>query len=184
MLKKVTLLSFMLIFCSVVLVGQSAKPERAQNILDAALKNAVESNKSVFVIFHASWCSWCKRLDKVLSNEDMKKIFEDHFVVTHLDVMEKTPEKIEALENPGGNDIMKKMGGEKSGLPFSIFLDAKGNKLADSNVMPKNQNIGYPGTKEEIEAFIGLLKKGSTSITEKELTQVAEYLQKNAPKQN
>lgn len=172
---------FLFIF-SVSICGQALKPEPAQKILDEALKNAGSSNKSVFLIFHASWCSWCKRLETAMTSKDLSKIFEDHFVITHLDVMERK-EKIEILENPGGIEIMKKLGGENSGLPFYTFLDAKGIKIVDSNVMEKNQNIGYPGAKDEIEAFVGLLKKSSSNITEKELAAVTEYLTKNAPKQ-
>ena len=183
MRSKLLFIPLFFMLCSLVIFAQSAKPDSAKNILNDAIKNAQELNKNVFLIYHASWCSWCKRLDTVLANEEMKKIFEDHFVIAHLDVMERGDKK-EFLENPGGIEVMKQMGGEKSGLPFYVFLDAQKNKLADSNIMPQNQNIGYPGAKEEIEAFIGLLKKSSTTITEKELTQIAEYLKMNAPKTN
>jgi thioredoxin-related protein len=182
MRNKYLALIITLFILTVSINAQTSKPEPAQNIMDKALKTAVESNKSVFLIFHASWCSWCKRLEKAMTSSELSKIFEDHFVITHLDVMERN-EKVETLENPGGKEIMQKFGSEKSGLPFYAFLDAKGNKIVDSNVMPQNQNIGYPGSKEEIEAFVNLLKKSSSSITEKELAAVSEYLLKNAPKQ-
>lgn len=181
MRSKLSLLIISFFVFSISIMSQTNKPDPAQKILDEAIKSAGKSNKSVFLIYHASWCSWCKRLEKAMTSDDLKKIFEDHFIITHLDVMERN-EKIDLLENPGGKEIMKKMGGEKSGLPFYAFLDSKGNKLADSNVMAENQNIGYPGAKEEIEAFTGLLKKASSTISEKELTAVADYLVKNAPK--
>ena len=71
------------------------------------------------------------------------------------------------VENPGGKEIMAKLGGEKSGLPFYAFLDATGKKLADSNVMPtQNPNIGYPGSAEEIEAFGKLLKASAKNLSD------------------
>jgi thioredoxin-related protein len=181
MRSKLSLLTISLFIFSVSIIGQIAKPEPAQKILDKAIQNAGKSNKSVFLIYHASWCSWCKRLEAAMTSEELSKIFEDHFVITHLDVLERG-DKVETLENPGGKEIMKKMGGEKSGLPFYVFLDAKSNKLADSNIMAENQNIGYPGAKEEIDAFVSLLKKSSSNISEKELAAVTEYFVKNMPK--
>ncbi len=182
MRSKYSMLIISLFLFSFNIIGQSIKPEPAQKILDDAFKSAGKSNKSVFLIYHASWCSWCKRLEAAITSKDLNKIFEDHFVITHLDVLERA-EKIETLENPGGKEIMKKMGGENSGLPFYVFLDAKGKTLANSNAMPKDQNIGYPGSKDEIEVFVGLLKKSSSNINEKELAAVTEYFIKNAPKQ-
>jgi hypothetical protein len=86
------------------------------------------------------------------------------------------------LENPGGNEMMRQFGGENSGLPFIVFLNAKAKKVANSNVMPENQNIGYPGSKEEIAAFTKLLKKNAARITKKQLALVTKYLESNAPR--
>jgi thioredoxin-related protein len=160
--------------------SQTTQPEPAQKILQEAVKKAESSNKTVFLIFHASWCSWCKRLDAALNDPEVNKIMEAHYVITHLDVMESKEKK--DLENAGGDKIMKDLGGENSGLPFFAFLDAKGKKIADSNVMPKNQNIGYPGSKEEIAEFEKLLKQTAPSMVDNQRNQVVAYLQKNAPK--
>jgi thioredoxin-related protein len=186
MLKKLFLLFILCTFSISVILSQSnekkeEKPKEAKIILNASLKEAKSSGKTVFLIFHASWCSWCKRLDKVIESTELNKIFTDNFIITHLDVLERG-NKIQELENPGGNEMMKKYGGAKSGLPFYVFLAGNGKKLADSNVMPKSQNIGYPGAADEIDAFIKLLKKSSKKITEKELKTISEYLTVNAPK--
>ena len=116
-----------------------------------------------------------------MQSPELKKIFEDNYVITHLDVLERK-EKIEDLENPGGREIMTKLGGEKSGLPFYVFLDDTGKKLADSNVMPENQNIGYPGSEEEIQAFGKLLKISAKHMSDEQFASVLDYLRKNAPK--
>jgi len=181
MLRKFILTTFFFLFTAILLSAQEAKPQPADNIYNAALKEAKASDKNVFLIFHASWCGWCKRLEKAIQSDELKKIFEENYVITHLDVQERG-DKIALLENPGGIEIMNKLGGEKSGLPFYLFLDENGKKLADSNVMDKNSNIGYPGSSEEIEAFVKLLKASAKHMDEKQFVAVKEYLEKNAPK--
>lgn len=178
--RIMTLVSLFALLLQAAAKSQTAQPEPAQKILQEAVKKAESSNKTVFLIFHASWCSWCKRLDATLNDPEVNKIMEAHYVITHLDVLESKDKK--DLENAGGDMIMKDLGGEKSGLPFYAFLDTKGTKIADSNVMPKNQNIGYPGSKEEIAAFAGLLQKTAKKMTDKEREHIVAYLEKNAPK--
>ncbi len=150
-------------------------PTPAKTILDASLKEASASRKNVFLIFHATWCSWCKRLDAALTDPEVKKIIDENYVVTHLDVMERG-DKIQTVENPGGVEIMKNLGGEKSGLPFYVILDPQGKKLADSNVMPGNSNIGFPGSPEEIAAFEKILKDTAPHMTDQQRATVSKHL--------
>ncbi len=181
MFRKLTSTLFVLLFTVTLLLGQDTKPQTADSILKSSYKEAKASDKNVFLIFHASWCSWCKRLDKAMQSDELKKIFEDCYVITHLDVLENG-DKVAQLENPGGREIMKNLGGEKSGLPFYTFLDASGKKLADSNVMPKDMNIGYPGSDEEIAEFGKLLKVSAKNLSEENYSTIIDYLKKNAPK--
>jgi hypothetical protein len=113
----------------------------------------------------------------------MKPILEESFVVLVLDVME-SGEKKETLENPGGVKILADLGGEKAGLPFYAAVDPSGKKLADANLMPpKNSNIGYPATPEEIVAFEKFLKAAAPKMKPESQTKLIEHLKKNAPKQ-
>ena len=128
MLRKFILTTFLFLFTAILLSAQEAKPQPADNIYNAALKEAKASDKNVFLIFHASWCGWCKQLEKAIQSDELKKIFEDNYVIAHLDVQERG-DKITLLENPGGIEIMNKLGGEKSGLPFYLFLDESGKNL-------------------------------------------------------
>lgn len=170
-----------LLFAVAIASAQSAKPLPAQDILNTAFKQAESTNRNIFVIFHASWCVWCKRLDAALENPLVKEIIEQSYVVTHLDVLERK-EKIESLENPGGVQILKNLGGDSAGLPFYAFLDAKGKRIANSNVMPQRQNIGYPGSKEEIEAFIALLKQTAKHMSDDQRVQIMNHFETIAPK--
>lgn len=70
-----------------------------------------------------------------------------------------------ALENPGADTLMAGWGGAKAGLPFLVFLNGKGEKIADSNRMPNGGNIGCPATPEEVAAFDRILQETAPRIT-------------------
>jgi thioredoxin-related protein len=175
-----TILVSTLLLAAAIGSAQTAKPLPAQDVLNAAVKQAASSDKTVLLIFHASRCGWCKKLEAGLEDPAVKPIMEANYVTTHLDVMESKEKK--ELENPGGFEIMKELGGEKSGLPFYAFIDGKGTMIANSNAMPKDQNIGYPAEKDEIAAFEGLLKKTATHLSDDQRSEVMSYFLKNAPK--
>ena len=175
----------MLTFFASVTQAQSPStaqaPEPAKALIKKAVKASESSGKSICVIFHASWCGWCKRLESALDAPEVKPLMEKHFITVRLDVLEQ-PAKKSALENAGAEPLLKDLGGEKSGLPFYAFLDAKEKKLADSNVMQGNSNIGYPGTAEEIAAFVKVLRTAAPKMTDAEADTISSYFKANAPK--
>src|SRR5262249_27463291 len=122
--------------------GASAPPA-ASAVLSAALKTAAAERKTVLVEFGASWCSWCRRVDDFVHVQQVSSIVAANYIIVNLVVQEREDKK--ALENPGGQDVMNRWGGAKSGLPFYVFLDAAGQKVADSNAMPGGANVGFPG---------------------------------------
>lgn len=147
-------------------------------LLAKAEAQAQQEHKNVMVIFHASWCGWCKKLDAFLADADMGKVMTDNFVIVHLDVQEQ-PEK-KALENEGGGDLMKQWQGE--GLPFTVILDPTGKVLADSNLEKgKSTNIGYPAKPEEITHFMKMLGS-APSLTADQRSAVETWLKTHAPK--
>jgi thiol-disulfide isomerase/thioredoxin len=159
-----------LLFALLMLIGSAAAAQTAlpasETVLNNAYAQAAKENKKVILIFHASWCGWCKKMDASLTDPICKKMFDDNYVIAHLDVMEQ-PAKAN-LENPGGMEVMKKFGGEKSGLPYWLVLDSKGNVLANS-LMPKEgaasaipeDNVGCPASEKEVSYFDNVLKKTS-----------------------
>ncbi len=161
--------------------ADTESPAPAAIVIKKAVETSATKKKPVLVIFHASWCGWCKKLEAALAVPANKKIIEDNFVVTYLDVMESGA-KVKTDENPGGNEYLAKMGGAKSGIPFLVFLDAKGKKLGDTNVMPKEQNIGYPGEDGEIVAFEALIKKVAPKMSDADRTTLITYFKENKPK--
>ena len=162
-------------------LGKTARPDSAQNIIRAAITEAQSSEKNVLLIFHATWCGWCKRLETALNDTTVKSLIDRNYIIARLDVKERG-DKIQTHENPGGQNLLAEFGGDNAGLPFIVFLNGKGKMIANSNVMPDKQNIGYPGSKEEINAFTKLLKKTASNITSKQLDVIQNYFEAHAPK--
>ena len=148
-----------LLLCfAIFFIQQSFAQEKASSILDKAYQQAQKENKNVFVMFHASWCGWCKTMDKKMNDASCKEFFDKNYVITHLVVLESKDNK--GLENPGAFDLLKKYKGEKSGIPFFLIFDKNGKFLEDS-FDSNGQNIGCPATEEEIAEFMKILKKTS-----------------------
>lgn len=151
--------------------------QNAQEILNIAFKKAAKENKNVFVIFHASWCGWCKRMDKSMEDINTKNYFENNYVTIHLTVQE-TPQN-KKLETHGADLMLTKYKGEKEGLPFFVILNPKGNLLGDSFV--DGSNIGCPAKENEVTAFVALLKK-SSNMADEGLKIIAKRFRENEEK--
>lgn len=153
----------------------------AETILKEATEKAAKEKKKVLLIFHASWCGWCHKMDSAINDPSCKQFFEDHYVISHITVYENTPAN-KGLENPGGLEILAKYNGEKEGLPYWVILDKDATLLADSKIRPKEgagpgTNIGCPAEDNEIEYFSSVLKKTST-LKDDELAIIAERFKK------
>ncbi len=173
-MKKFLLLQFLLFLCGFI----SAQPvPNSGSIMAAAYKKAAKENKNVFVIFHASWCNWCKKMDASLNDETVKKTFDENYVTVHLTVNENAPNKNK--ENRGADVFLKKYKGQNAGLPFFVIMDKKGKFLGDSFVNGKN--LGCPASEEEVAAFITLLKKTS-KINEERLQVFSSRFRQNETK--
>jgi hypothetical protein len=108
-------------------------------------------------------------------------MFQDSFVLVKLVIQESEPNK--ALENPGAAEMIAQWGGANAGLPFLVFLNARGEKIADSNRTAKGTNIGCPATPEEVEAFKQILKETAPRITAEQREKVgAHFLELNKKK--
>lgn len=136
-------------------------PLPAAAVLQSAQQQAAKEQKNIFLIFHASWCGWCHKMDTALNDPKVKEFFQDHYVFRHLSVSESREKK--QLENPGGEQMMAQYGGVNGeGIPYWVVLDPKGNVLADSRIDGKpGKNSGCPATQEEVDYFIKVLQKTS-----------------------
>jgi len=163
---------------------QAQSPEPAETVLKNACTLAAKENKNVFIIFHASWCGWCHKMDSSINDKICKKFFDDNYIIRHLVVHESKNKK--NLENPGAGDLLAAHNGGDQGIPFWLVFDKNGKLLADSQMRgegegldKKGQNSGCPAAPEEVNYFLAVLKKTSR-ITEPELAIIKERFLENA----
>lgn len=170
------------LFVCISMFATAQAPLSTDAVMSESYAVAKKGNKKVFVMFHASWCGWCHKMDAAMNEPDMKKFFDENFVIRHLVVMESEGKK--NLENPGGAEMMKKYYGDKSGIPYWLVFDADGNLLADSKQRvegdgpEKGNNVGCPATEKEVAYFIDVLKK-TTKLKEADLALIAQRFRKN-----
>jgi thiol-disulfide isomerase/thioredoxin len=161
-------------------------PDSSSTVLNAAYAKAQTEHKSVLLMFHASWCGWCKKMEASINDPACKKFFDDNYVIVYLDILER-PGK-ENLENPGGINVMKSFNGDPNGgIPFWVIMDASGKPYGNSYKPPvgattgtAKDNVGCPAEADEVTYFIGLLKS-SSKLTDSELAIVRTRFEKNKP---
>ena len=175
-----------ILFIAAILLGshlaaQTAEP--ADKVMDKAFSQASSENKSVLVIFHASWCKYCKMLEAAINDPSIKDIFYKHYVIAELTINESADKK--NLENQGAIDLFNKYGGQGQGIPYFLFFDSKRKFIADSKIMYADakpgaaaSNVGFPTTEEEINAFIEKLK-ASSKFSAKEIEAIKARFTRN-----
>ncbi len=172
--------------CSLFFLNAVAQPVStpapAADVLAAALKTAGQQKKNVLLMFHASWCGWCHRMDTSLNDPKVKPFFDKSYVITHLVVHESDAKK--NLENPGAEEMKEKYHGKGQGIPFWLVFDPQGNLIADSRIRAEGQgpeegeNCGCPALEKEVSYFISVLKK-SSSISDEALEIIRKRFREN-----
>lgn len=182
-LKKYMLFLILLPFSFIYSKAQTGTPPSAGNIIKEACHQAVKEHKNVFIMFHASWCGWCKRMDSLMLKTDCSTYFEKYYVISHIDVKESPDKKY--LENPGGEELLKKYHGDNQGIPYWLILDKNGKLLADSRIKPvhadpegKYNNAGCPAEPDEVAYFLRVLKETS-SLTNQQLSLIGKHFGKD-----
>jgi thioredoxin-related protein len=159
-------------------------PAAAGDVVKDACREAAASHKKVLILFHASWCHWCRKLDTLLTSADCKDLFGQSYVIRHLTVMESSDKK--NLENPGAQDLyVKYAGSDLQGIPFFLIMNDDGTVVADSRIKPEGaapgstgDNLGYPSSKKEVEYFMRVLHE-TTALSADQLGVIAGKLEKH-----
>ena len=158
---------FLVLFTAAgILIKAQSTPLSADEIVKEACSQAGKEKKNVFIIFHASWCVWCHRMDSSMNDPACKQFFENNYVIRHMVVDESKDKK--QLENPGADELRNKYGGKDQGIPYWLILDASGNLVFNSRIKSDKtgtdelgDNSGCPATENEVDYFIKALKRTS-----------------------
>jgi thiol-disulfide isomerase/thioredoxin len=163
----------------------SSSTHKAEDTLKAAKLKAAEQNKSIFLIFGASWCEACHELDSFLALPDIAPVFDKYFVIARVTFGEAAAGHPE-WDDPGSDSLLEKYGGVYPGgsvdLPFVALLDAKGKLIVNSTQPSKTNSattgIGFPTEPADIQWFLSMLQKAAPAMTETEAHKIQEGLQK------
>jgi thiol:disulfide interchange protein len=127
---------------------------------------AAAGKRGVFLGFHASWCTWCRALQRLTLLPAAKPVFDRYYVVAWLTVDERAARK--SLENPGADGLRTRLGGDGVALPFYAVIDPSG-KVTGTSVRSgldgRKENIGFPGTPDEVQDFLTMFRSGAPDLT-------------------
>jgi thiol-disulfide isomerase/thioredoxin len=170
-MKPYLVLSVILSFLIVKQITAQESGRQTNAVLGEAYQQAAREKKNVFVMFHASWCGWCHKMDSSMNDKILKDYFDNNYVITHLTVYESRDKK--NLENPGALELLSKYKGNDLGIPYWIIFNKDGKWLADSQRRPDGsdynvtgENVGCPASREEVNHFLKVLAQTSTLNTD------------------
>ena len=154
----------------------------AKSIIEETCKEAAAQHKKAFIMFHASWCGWCHKMDKNMNDSSLRKYFSDNYVANHITVFETDS----TLDNPGAKAFLAAHNAADQGIPAWFIFDGSGNLLADSQMQTSNgegTNVGCPSAEQEVAYFIQVLEKTSYMNKDEKLA-VEKVFSKATPSVN
>jgi thiol-disulfide isomerase/thioredoxin len=147
------------------LTAHQARPLDADKVLGTALAEAAKTDRAVFLHFGAPWCGWCLKQDAWLRRPDVAALLHKDFVEVKIDQDRMT----------GAKEVLARYhSGDEGGIPWFVFLDAKGKAIITSDA-PKG-NVGFPAQDWEIDHFVVMLKKARRRLTDQDIEDLRKTL--------
>ena len=145
-------------------------PLDANDVFAAALAQAKQENRRVFIRIGAPSNGWSRRMDAFLAKPEIETIMRKDYVVVKIDLqrMKRATEVMQRVRKPT----------EEGCFPWFAFLDRDGRILITST-KPGFGNIGFPvEPKNEIPYFLTMLKTTRSKITDADIDLIAAELAK------
>ena len=119
--------------------------ENAENAIAAALKEAKEQKKHVFVQVGGNWCIWCARFNEYVTKDlSIDSLIQKNYVVYHLNY---------SKENYNTDLMAKYRFPQRFGFPVFLVLDGEGSLLHTQNSEYLEDGKGYD--KRKVIDFFG-----------------------------
>jgi hypothetical protein len=120
--------------------------------LERVQEEAKESDRLYFEYFVDQDCEPCDLLDRWLIRPRVVEVWSEVFVNLRVDVSRSIN---------GGALYRANMGMRTApaGFPYFVAKRPSGRAIGDSRIMPKNGNVGFPWSDEEITAFAAWLER-------------------------
>lgn len=139
---------------------------------------AKAEHKNILLDFGASWCGNCHLFEHFLADPAIHPIMDKHFVLVTL-ITGENKNDTRHTNTPGGQQFEDAVGGKNAGWPFIVVLNAHGTPIVDSyRPDPKTgkDNIGYPALPVEVDWFMHMLEKSTSSLSPQETATVHTWL--------
>lgn len=133
--------------------------QNAEELLQAALRQAADQEKRVFLHVGTPTCGWCKILSAFLTEHD--SILSQDFIDARIDT----------VRMESGDDVSSRFLPAKSlGVPWIVILDSSGNVISTS--VSTGGNVGYPVTPSEIDHFMQMLDRTRQRLKDDDLARI------------
>ncbi len=159
---RLYLFAFVLAFLFHTETSFAQHGQPASEIMREAMQMAAKENMNVFIIFHASWCGWCHKMDSAINDKSCKDFFYKNYVIRHLVVDESKDKK--DLENRGADALRTKYHGDDEGIPFWLIFDKDGKEKGMIEVPERPSAIQFGGKDNNTLFITGRSKLFSVRI--------------------
>lgn len=119
--------------------------EDAVKAIGAAVKEARQNGKHVFIQVGGNWCIWCARFnDFVTTDRSIDSLIQKNYVLYHLNY---------SKENYNSKLLARYGFPQRFGFPVFLVLDGKGKLLHTQNSAYLEEGKSY--SKEKVMEFFG-----------------------------